>query len=211
MLKLALSHSRWHCKIHKPCYPRLSIFRSHLLRACWFNLILVTGFFGKSLTWTKVCFISSRHSFKYHGNTFMLTCRSRGKRLVISSSYHTCILSILNPLSYSITYPSWLATSYGCPFVMASMWSYHRQFRYSFVLVPLHEWMYINPWYTLRYYELLFWTMEHMFKQKSPTFSLVTSDSQHIVKLTKASLPCQVQIHLPILKEIIKVRMLSLI
>jgi hypothetical protein len=41
-------------------------------------------------------------------------CGSRGKRLVINSSYHTCILFIFNPLLYNMTYSSWLATSYNC-------------------------------------------------------------------------------------------------
>ncbi len=63
--------------------------------------------------------------FKYHANTFLLMCKSKDKLLVISLSHHTCISSIFNPLLYNITYPSLLVTSYGCPFVMVSMWLYH--------------------------------------------------------------------------------------
>jgi hypothetical protein len=79
-------------------------------------------------------------------------CRSRGKCLIINSSYHICILSIFSWLHYNITYLSWFATSYGYPFVMVSMWSYHWNFRYSFIFMPLWEWMYSSPQYTSKYY-----------------------------------------------------------
>jgi hypothetical protein len=32
------------------------------------------------------------------------------------------------------------------------MWSYHWQSKYTVVLMPLQEWTYNNPWYTLEYY-----------------------------------------------------------
>ncbi len=48
-------------------------------------------------------------------NTFLLLCGSKGKRLVINSSYHTYISFILSPLPYSIIYPSWFVTSYSRP------------------------------------------------------------------------------------------------
>jgi hypothetical protein len=73
-------------------------------------------------------------------------------RLVISSSYHTYISSILNSLFYNITYMSWFATSYDWPFVMVLVWSYHWWSRYSFVLVLLWEWSYNSPQYISRYY-----------------------------------------------------------
>jgi len=79
------------------------------------------GFFSRSPTQTKVCFTYNRCSFIYHASTFLLMCKSKGKHLIISLLYHTCISSILNPLPYNITYPSWLATSYGCPSFMMSM------------------------------------------------------------------------------------------
>jgi hypothetical protein len=43
-------------------------------------------------------------------------------------------------------------TSYNCLSFKMSMWSYHWQSRYPFVLVPLWQWMYNNPRYTLGYY-----------------------------------------------------------
>jgi len=89
--------------------------------------------------------------FKYHVNMYLFICKSKGKHLVINSSYHTCILFIFNPLPY-ITYLSWFATSYGCPSIMVSMWSYHWQSTYSFALMPLWEWAYNNPWYISKYY-----------------------------------------------------------
>jgi hypothetical protein len=41
-------------------------------------------------------------------------CRSRGKHLIISSSYHTWILFVLSPFPYNTIYSFWLATSYSC-------------------------------------------------------------------------------------------------
>ncbi len=81
----------------------------------------------------------------------LFMCGSKGRRLVISSSYHTNISYILNPLSYNIMYPSWLATSYSCPFFMVSMWSYHWWSKYPFASVSLWEWMYNNPWHSSKY------------------------------------------------------------
>ncbi len=99
----------------------------------------------------RVCIISSRHSFRYHENTYPLMCRSKGRHLLISLSCHTCISFILNPLPYNIMYPSWHATSYGCPSFMVLAWSYHWWFKYSFASMPFREWTYNNPWYTLGY------------------------------------------------------------
>jgi len=83
---------------------------------------------------------------------FLLMCKSRGRCLVISSSYHICISFIFNTLPYNTTYPSCFATSYGCLFVMVSMWSCHWRFRYLFALVSLRGWTYSNPWYISKYY-----------------------------------------------------------
>jgi hypothetical protein len=54
------------------------------------------NFFGGLPTQTRVCFTSSRHSLRYHVITFPFMCGSRGKCLVINSSYHIYILFILN-------------------------------------------------------------------------------------------------------------------
>jgi hypothetical protein len=103
-------------------------------------LPLVASFFGGSVTRVGVCFPSSRHFFGYHASTFSLMCGSRGKCLVINSSYHTNTSFIISPLFYNTTYLFWLATSYNCTPFMVSMWSYHWQSRYPFALVPLWEW-----------------------------------------------------------------------
>jgi len=106
---------------------------------------------------------------------------SRGKRLVISLSYHTNISFIVNPLSYNTIYLSWLSTSYSYPPFIMSMWSYQWQSRYPFALVPLWEWTYSSPWHTFRIMlQLLLWKVEHMFRRKSPTFSFVTFDNEWI-------------------------------
>jgi hypothetical protein len=92
----------------------------------------IASFFSGLITQTKVCFPFSRCSFRYHASTSLLMCESKGRHLVISSSYHTNISFIISPLSYNTTYLSRLATSYSCtPFTM-SMWSYHWQSRYPF-------------------------------------------------------------------------------
>jgi len=78
----------------------------------------------------------------------LLMCRSKGRCLVNSSSYHTNISFITNSFSYYIIYLSCLATSYSGPPFTVSMWSYQWQSRYPFPLVPLKKWTYINPWHT---------------------------------------------------------------
>ncbi len=98
---------------------------------------LVISFFGKLPTWTIICVIFNRHSFKYHVSMFPFMCTFKGKSFVISLSYHTYISFILSPLPSNITYPSWLATSYSCPSFIVLMWSYHWWSKYPFVLVPM--------------------------------------------------------------------------
>jgi hypothetical protein len=115
-------------------------------------LSLVASFFGISFTWTKVCFVFSRCSFKYRASMFSLMCGSRGRSLVISSFYHISISFIINSLSYNTMYLSWIVTSYSCPLFTMLMWSYHWQSKYPFVSVPLQEWAYNNPLHTLEYY-----------------------------------------------------------
>jgi len=136
----------------KPCYPRLFIFRLYPLMPNGLVLSLVVSFFSESLTWIEVCFVFNRHSFEYHASTSPFMCGSRGRCLVINSSYHTYISFIISPLFYNITYSSWLATSYNCPFFTISVCSYHWQFIYPFASMPLWEWTYSNPLHTSRYY-----------------------------------------------------------
>jgi hypothetical protein len=80
---------------------------------------------------------------------FPLICGCKGKHLVISSLYHTYILFILKSFFYNTMYPFWFA--YGCPFFTMLVWLYYWQSRYPFVSMPLQEWMYNNPRYTLGY------------------------------------------------------------
>ncbi len=84
----------------------------------------IVSLFGGLPTWAKNCLAFNTHSFKYHANTSLLMCGSKGMCLIINSSYHTCILFILNPLPYNIMYLFWLVTSYNCPSFTVSMWSY---------------------------------------------------------------------------------------
>jgi len=51
------------------------------------SLPLVASFFCGSLTRTTICFPFSRHYFGYHTSTSLLMCESKGRCLVISSSY----------------------------------------------------------------------------------------------------------------------------
>jgi hypothetical protein len=112
-------------------------------------ILLVVGFFGRSPTWARVCFSYNKRSFRYHANTSPFICKYRGKCLVINLSYHTYIPFIPNPLPYNTMYPSRLATSYSCPSFTMLMWSYYWRFKYPFNLVPLREWTYNSPCYTL--------------------------------------------------------------
>jgi hypothetical protein len=113
-------------------------------------LSLVAGFFGESSTWVEVCLYFNKFSFKCHVNTSPLMFD--GKHLVISSYYHTYISFILNRLPYNTTYPSWLVTSYNCPFFMMLMWSYHWRRKCPFLTMPLQVWTYNNPQLISGYY-----------------------------------------------------------
>ncbi len=102
-------------------------------------LSLIVGFFGRLFTWARVCFIFNRCSFKYHVSTSSFMCRSKGKHLVINLSYHTRISFIFNPFLYITMYPSWLATSYGCPCFIMLVWPYHWWSKYPFASMPMQE------------------------------------------------------------------------
>jgi hypothetical protein len=120
-----LNHVTSNCPLSSPTFRKLN------------DLVLspVASFFGKSPTWVEVYLTSNKCFFKYHASMFPL--RSRSKCIVIGWSYHAYISFILSPFPYGITYPLWLVTSYNCPFFTMSMWSYHWQSKYPFVLMPL--------------------------------------------------------------------------
>jgi hypothetical protein len=149
----------WHFPIlHKikRCLSHITLGCSLLGSTLWklngLVLSLVVNFFGGLLTRTKVCFVFNRCSFKYRVSMFPLMCRSKGRCLVISSFYHTNILFIINSLFYNTMYPSWIVTSYNCPFFTVCVWLHHWQSRYPFVLMPLQEWAYNSPQHILGYY-----------------------------------------------------------
>ncbi len=152
MLTLAFPRSRWHYEILNLVTLDCLLLGPTLWRFNGSILSLVVSFFGGSLTRAEVCLAPSKRSFRYHANTFLFMCRSRGKHLVINLFYHTYISFILNPFLYSITYLSWLATSYCCPFFIVLVWSYHWWSSYPFSLVPLWEWTYNSPPYISGYY-----------------------------------------------------------
>ncbi len=141
----------------------------------------IASFFGRSLTWIGVYFAFSKHSFKYHVSTSPLMCGSKGKHLIISSSYHTCISYIINPLPYNIMYPSWFATSYSCPFfygvnVVIPLMIYVPICFSALARVSIQQ-----PMVHFRILlQLLSWRVKHMFKGRSLTFSLITLDNEWI-------------------------------
>jgi len=104
------------------------------------------------ITQAKVCFISSKCSFRYHVNMPPFMCRSKGSHLVIRSSYQTYISFIFIPLLYNTTHPSWFATFYNCPSFTVLVWSYHWWSGYPYTSMPMWEWTYYRPQYTSRYY-----------------------------------------------------------
>jgi len=49
----------------------------------------IACFFGESFTWTWVWFLFNKCSFGYCVNMYLHMCGSKGRHLVINSSYHT--------------------------------------------------------------------------------------------------------------------------
>jgi hypothetical protein len=151
MLSLAFPRSKWSMKY--PCFNTLGFpFSSPTFwKLNGSALSLVASFFGKSLTQAGICLASNWWSFRYHGNTSLFMCGSRGRCLVINSSYHTCISFILSPLPYRCTHFG-LPKSTVCPSFTMSIWSYHWWSMYPFVSMPLWEWSYNSSWYNSKYY-----------------------------------------------------------
>jgi len=114
-------------------------------------LSLVTNFFDGLPTWAGICFTINKHLFRYDVNMFLLMWEFRGRHLVISSSYHTCILFIFSPFPHNTMYSSWFATSYNRLSFMVLVWSYHWWSRYPFVSMPLQKWTYNNLRYNSKY------------------------------------------------------------
>jgi hypothetical protein len=102
-------------------------------------------------TRTKVCFVSSRCSFEYCASMYSLMSRSKGKCLVINSFYHTNISSSIHFLTTLCTHLR-LSHPTIAHFFTVLVWSYHWQFRYPFVSMPLREWTYNSPWHISRFY-----------------------------------------------------------
>ncbi len=68
-------------------------------------LSLVVGFFWQTAyTSMSLLYFSNKCSFKYHANTSLFMCKSKGKCLVISLSYHTYIWFIFSPFLYNTMY-----------------------------------------------------------------------------------------------------------
>jgi hypothetical protein len=107
-------------------------------------------------------------------NTSLILFKSNYKCLVINLSYHTCILFIFDSFLYNVMYPPWSVTFYNYTSFTFLVWTY---------LVPLIIWVFIcfsahagmntlQPMILFRIpLQLLFWKVEHMYKNKFPTFS----------------------------------------
>jgi len=141
-------------------------------------LSLVVRLFGRLFTWIGVCLAFSKHSFRYHASMFPFTCESKGRHLFISSSYYACISFIFNPLLYNTMYLFWFATFYGFPSFMALSDHTIDNLGTHLLWCPCksectttHNTLWILS-------QLLFWRMEHMFRGRFPTFSLVTPDNK---------------------------------
>jgi hypothetical protein len=133
------------------------------------------------LAWAKISFTFNKCCFRYHVNMFPFMCGCKGRRLVINSFYHTYILFIFIPLPYNTTHPSWLATSYNCPFFTVLVSSYHWWSRYPFTSMLMWEWSYYRPQYTSTYYCSDCLKQWNTYSQGgSSTFSLATPDDEWI-------------------------------
>jgi len=75
--------------------PRCSLSCSTFWKHNGLILPPIVGLFGGSFTWIGVYFTSSKRSFTCCTNMSPLMCKSKGKHLVISFSYHISILSII--------------------------------------------------------------------------------------------------------------------
>ncbi len=111
---------------------------------------------------------------------FLLMCESRGRCLVINSSYHICILFIFNPLLTT------LCTCLGLPHPivphLSQCWCDHTIYDLN---THLFRCPYMNQCIaahdTFRILsQLLLWKVEHMFRRRSSTFSLATPDDEWI-------------------------------
>jgi len=98
---------------HFPILNGITRCSSHVTPRCLFScptfwklsgfvLPPVVSFFGGLFTRVEVCFTSNRHSFEYCTSTFSFMCRSRGKHLVINSSYHTNISFVIDSFSHTL-------------------------------------------------------------------------------------------------------------
>ncbi len=118
-------------------YPQLQISLANHLHKQEFASLLIKNF------------------FEYCARTSMFMCESKGRHLVINSSYHTYILFILSPLSYNTTYSSWSVTFYNYPYFTMLVWLDHWWSRYAFALVPLQKWTYNSPQHISKYYRTI--------------------------------------------------------
>jgi len=99
----------------------LSIFKSNPLTAWWFDLSLVVGFFGGSLTWTRVCFALVDIPLDIAWARF---CSCAGPRVGVWLLVHPTTPTFRLSSAHFLTtlQPSWLATSYNCPPFMMLVW-----------------------------------------------------------------------------------------
>ncbi len=88
--------------------------------------------------------------------------------MVINSSDRICISFIFNPFFYNTMYPSWLATSYGCPCFTMLCGHINDNLGTHLFRCPC------GGECTRYILGLLFWKVEHMFRRNSPSFSFAT-------------------------------------
>jgi hypothetical protein len=103
-----------------------------------YKLFLSTTYISHT---SNICSLGHRMSMS------LILCRSSYMRLVISLSYHDCILVVLGSFPQNIMYLPWFATSYNYTSFMFSMWTYHWWFGYPLALMFVWEWTHYIPWY----------------------------------------------------------------
>jgi hypothetical protein len=150
MLRLKIFHSKWctnytwhvtlGCPFSGPTFWRLN----------GLVLSLVIGLFGKSFIQIGICLTFSKCSFRYHANMSPFMCKSKGRCFIIihltTPIIHLSLIHLLTTLHTHLGLPH--------PAHFSWCWCGHtiNNLGTHLFRVPLWEWAYTKPWYTLKYY-----------------------------------------------------------
>ncbi len=178
MLTPTLPCSIWHYKMFKSYYPNYPLSSPTLLKSNGLILNPIASFFSESFTRIRVCFTSDRYSFVYCASMSLFMWRSRDKHLVNNLSYNTNISFIISSFFTSLHtclnflhLPTFHGVSVVIPLIIQVPISFGALFGMDVQQPTTHFEI---------FFQLLFWRMEHMFKRRTPTFSIATPNNKWI-------------------------------